>query len=229
MRPLGGAHGTLPPSTLPPIGGMPGAGAARPSAEAPRGGEAYSSVPDAPDAAASFASELRDEQRRRGGGLVVTPDALEAVLERRVRASSAAKPLDERHLRAWGHLICAMCNEGTDSTARSVPPAPPGVSRQPAPEALTSHRQARAHGAALDRLASAAAGRSQPSGGVPLEEEEQARLQLGDIEDMDGLVQTSLREQQDGVQVELGESLLTNLLGEVVAEMIDIDARRAGR
>ena len=75
----------------------------------------------------------------------------------------------------------------------------------------------------------AAAGRSQPSGGVPLEEEEQARLQLGDIEDMDGLVQTSLREQQDGVQVELGESLLTNLLGEVVAEMIDIDTRRAGR
>ena len=155
-----------------------------------------------------------------------------AVLGKYLATSTAG---DERHLRAWGRLVRSICNEASASdAARARPLAPPGVAALGTPEKLSYHRQTRAHEAALERLANAmvpsAGGGGGVAGGVAgvlMEEEGHVVMALDDIEELDGLVQSSLREREEELQVALSDAVLQRMVGEVATELAAIGERRA--
>ena len=96
------------------------------------------------------------------------------------------------------------------------------------PAALAQRRQEWAQQEALARLAPPSDAAARTSGGVPLEAEEEARLAVRDVDDLQQLAATELDRQARQVQREVSDAVMARLLAEVAADVQRIDEQRAG-
>ena len=115
----------------------------------------------------------------------------------------------------------AACNEAAQTDVGGVVEArsPAGVGAG-VPSALSSHRQMRAHDAALRPLMgdSGVVGGQDPFPYV--------QFALADIDELDGMVRTSLHRDEEQLQVDVSEHLLTAMVRELAVDIEAIDSRR---